>query len=221
MNDASLHLNLLQDDERFGSSPVRARVMMPLLAVLAVVGLGVWWLLLIARVGNVTNEKTLLETHCAELKPAHDQVLALRAREKEARAAVGQLGFYRTARIRFGDVLGHLPQHVPASIQFTELRVPPPPLQPPPDPALKVKPLGPTNLTEAVSLRIVGRASSGTSSEAIRSLLDAVRTPAVTDLVRKGAIRKGAFRQDIARGPAARENILFEISCDCGERRFE
>ena len=57
MNDASLHLNLLQDDERFGSSPVRARVMIPLLAVLAVVGLGVWWLLLIARVGNVTNER--------------------------------------------------------------------------------------------------------------------------------------------------------------------
>lgn len=219
--NASLHLNLLQDDERFSSSPIRLRVMIPLLAVLGVVGLGVWWLLLIARIDNVTHEKTNLETHCAELKPTHDQVLALRAREKETRAAVSQLGFYRTARIRFGDALARLPQHVPASIQFTELRVPTPPLLPPPDPTAKVKPLGPTNLAETVTLRIMGRASSSTSSEAVRSLLEALRQPAFTNLIRKAEIPKGAFRQDIARGPAARECVLFEISCDCGERRFE
>jgi len=195
--------------------------MVPLLAVLGVVGLGVWWFLLSAHIGHVTHEKTTLETYCAELKPAHDQVLALRAREKEARAAFSQLDFYRAARIRFGDALAHLPQHVPASIQLTELRVPTPPPLPPQDPALKVKPLGPTNLAEAVTMRIAGRVSSSTASEAVRSLLEALRQPVFSNLICKAEIPKGTFRQDAARGPAVREHILFEISCGCSERRFE
>jgi Tfp pilus assembly protein PilN len=136
-------------------------------------------------------------------------------------AALTQLGFYRASRIRFGDTLMRLPQHVPESIQFTELRVPPPPPLPAPDPALKVQPPGPTNLVEAVTLRIAGRVGSSASSEAVRSLLDALRQPAYTNLIRKAEIPKGAFRQDSVRGPAARESILFEITCACGERRFK
>ena len=219
--NASLHLNLLKDEERFSSSPIRPRVMIPLLAVLSVAGFGVWWLLLTERLSHDAHEKAIQEAHCAELKPALNQVLSLRAREKEARAALTQLGFYRASRIRFGDTLMRLPQHVPESIQFTELRVPPPPPLPAPDPALKVQPPGPTNLVEAVTLRIAGRVGSSASSEAVRSLLDALRQPAYTNLIRKAEIPKGAFRQDSVRGPAARESILFEITCACGERRFK
>lgn len=219
--NASLHLNLLKDEERFSSSPIRPRVMIPLLAVLSVAGFGVWWLLLTVRLSSATHEKAVQEAHCAELKPALNQVLTLRAREKEVRAALTQLGFYRTSRIRFGDTLMRLPQHVPASIQFTELRVPLPPPLPAPDPKLKVQPPGPTNLVEAVTLRIAGRVGSSASDEAVRSLLDALRQPAYTNLIRKAEIPKGAFRQDSVRGPAARESILFEITCDCGERRFK
>ncbi len=219
--NASLHLNLLKDAERFSSSPIRPRVMIPLLAILSAAGLGVWWMLLTVRLGNAVHEKMVREASCAELKPALNQVLELRAREKEAYAALAQLGFYRASIIRFGDTLMRLPQHVPESIQFTELRVPPPPPMPPPDPTTKVQPLGPTNLVEAVTLRIAGRASSSTSSEAVRSLLDALRQPAYSNLIRKAEIPKGAFRQDSARGPGSRESILFEITCDCGERRFK
>lgn len=132
--NASLHLNLLKDAERFSSSPIRPRVMIPLLAILSAAGLGVWWMLLTVRLGNAVHEKMVREASCAELKPALNQVLELRAREKEAYAALAQLGFYRASIIRFGDTLMRLPQHVPESIQFTELRVPPPPPMPPPRP---------------------------------------------------------------------------------------
>ena len=219
--NASLHLNLLKDDERFTSSPIRPRIMIPLLTLLSVAGLGVWWLLLTERLSGAVHEKAIREAHCAELTPARNQVLSLRAREKEARAALTQLDFYRASRIRCGDTLMRLPQHVPESIQFTELRVPLPPPLPAPDPKLKVQPLGPTNLVEAVTLRLAGRVSSSSSSETVRSLLDALHQPAYTNLIRAAEIPKGAFRQDSVRNPEARESILFEITCDCVERRFK
>ena len=43
MNAPKLHLNLLRDSERQSSSPVRLRVMLPILAALACVGCLVWW----------------------------------------------------------------------------------------------------------------------------------------------------------------------------------
>ena len=43
MNGASLHLNLLKASEKVSSSPVRLRVMVPLLAMLACLGMVVWW----------------------------------------------------------------------------------------------------------------------------------------------------------------------------------
>ena len=66
-----------------------------------------------------------------------------------------------------------------------------------------------------------GRAGSSKPSEAVRALLDAFRLPDFTNLVRAAEIPKGAIRQDTARGAAVRDTILFEITCDCGERRFK
>jgi len=58
---AALHLDLLTDEERFSSSPVRLRVMAPLVAVLAVLGLSVWWSLVALRVRALTSQKAALE----------------------------------------------------------------------------------------------------------------------------------------------------------------
>lgn len=223
---ASLHLNLLNDDERVCSSPVRMRVMLPIFAVLTVIGLCVWWSLLAVRLHNAVQVKHLQEARIADLKPSQEQVLSLRAREGEARAVLEQLRFYRASRLCFSETLLRLPQHVPEAVQLTDVRIPPPPPLPPPPfspPGLAVKtvPPGPTNLTEAVTLRVAGRAGSSKPSEAVRALLDAFRLPDFTNLVRAAEIPKGAIRQDTARGAAVRDTILFEITCDCGERRFK
>ena len=129
---ASLHLNLLNDDERVCSSPVRMRVMLPVFAVLTVIGLCVWWSLLAVRLHNAVQVKHLQETRIDDLKPRQEQVLSLRAREREARAVLEQLRFYRASRICFSETLLRLPQHVPEAVQLTDLRIPPPPPLPPP-----------------------------------------------------------------------------------------
>jgi hypothetical protein len=65
MNAPKLHLNLLRDSERQSSSPVRLRVMLPILAALACVGCLVWWgvlagqlILAKAKVSSLLGGKT-------------------------------------------------------------------------------------------------------------------------------------------------------------------
>ena len=43
MKAPNLHLNLLREQERVSSSPVRVRVMLPSLAILACVAMLGWW----------------------------------------------------------------------------------------------------------------------------------------------------------------------------------
>lgn len=220
---AALHLNLLKDEERFSPSPVRLRVLVPLLAILSVLGTGVWWVLLAVRLHDVTLQKTVLEADIAEVKPAHAEVLRLRALEKEYAAALRQLTFYRNARLRFGETFAQLAEHVPATVQLTELRVPPPPPLTPADPTKKPA-LGPTNVFETVTLRLMGRAGGETPSESVNALLEAIRsTPAFTNLILSAEIPKGAFRQETGKvkGAANHDTLLFEITCGCVPRRFE
>lgn len=211
----SLHIDLLREEERFGSSPVRLRVMAPLLVFLCALGIGVWWSLFAFRAHNQSLLKNELVTNIAELKSAHNQVLLLRAQEKELTASLKQLTLYKNSRVTFGETFEKLTACVPASVQLTELRVPPPivPVVAPSNPAP-----GPTNKFDRVTLRVAGRSGS---SGAVDALLLALRKPAFTNLIASAEIPKGAFRQDGTRNPSTQETLLFEITCECIPRRFE
>jgi len=214
---APLHLNLLKDDERFSASPIRIRVMLPVFALLTALGITVWWSVLSARVHSLELQKAATEANLAELKPGHDALLALRAEEQDTAATLKQLGFYKNARIRFGEPFTGLIPHVPDKLQLTELRVPPPPPQPPPNPKSLLP--GPTNPVERVTLRLAGRTSG---SEPVNALLQTLlENPVFTNLIRSAEIPKGAFRQDTARSTASHEMLLFELTCECSPRRFE
>ena len=215
---APLHLDLLKDDERLNSSPIRLRFMMPLIACTVTLCLIVWWLLLCVHSHSQTQLKQELLQTIATLAPVHASVLATRAQEEEALAVLRQLALYKNSRVLYGDALSRLAGHVPENIQFTELRIPTPP-PPPSDPQHPAA--APTNTVEQVSLRIAGRTAGERSSESVDALLATLRTPAFTNLIRSAVIPKGAFRQDIARDPNNREALLFEIQCECTPRRFE
>lgn len=215
----SLHLDLLTDEERLSSSPVRLRVMVPMLAALVVLCIVVWWVLFGFRLHAATLHKAAVEASIRELKTAHGEVLSLREQEKEYAASLKQLTYYRNARILFGATFALLAEQVPATVQLTELRVPPPPPPPPADPKRPL--LGPTNVLEAVSLRLAGRAAGDHPGEGVDSLLQAIRKPIFTNLILHAEIPKGAFRQDTIKGNDRQNSLLFEITCDCVPRRFE
>ena len=214
----SLHLDLLKDEERFGSSPVRMRVMFPLFAISAALGVSLWWGLVAFRVHNQTVLKSALEKSAAELKPAHNALLALRAQERDTSAAIRQIQFYQNSRLRFGETFLKLAARVPENMQITEMRINPPapitidPQSPTP---------GPTNTVEQVTLRLAGRTAGERSTEVINTFITALRTPAFTNLIRSVEIPKGAFRQEFGKDPQSREALLFELICGCSPRRFE
>jgi len=215
---ASLHLDLLNDDERFSSSPIRLRVMAPLCGFFLVVGTLVAWMLTEIQARSLSSQKNTYESSVSDCKPAHAETLRLRLLEKEMTASLQQLAFYRASQMRFGETLARLPEHVPFFLQLTELRVPlPSPLIDPLKPAL-----GPTNTFENVTLRLAGKAGGDRPTEAVNALLKALNSaPVFTNLIRSAEIPKGAFRQDTSRLTSGRDMLLFEINCQCSCRRFQ
>lgn len=213
-----LHLDLLKEEERFSSSPIRLRVMMPLAASFIALCFVVWWSLISLRALSQTHLKVEVERAVHTLTPVHASVLESRTQEQEISAIVRQLCLYKNSCNRFGEVFSKLTASIPETIQFTELRITPPQPTPSADPA---HPAAPTNVFEQVTLRISGRTGGDRPSEAVNALLATLRTPAFTNLFRTAIIPKGAFRQDTVRNPDNRETLLFEITCECLPRRFE
>lgn len=213
-----LHLDLLKDEERYSSRPVRLRVILPMLAALATLCCLVWWALLGLRSYNQSDLKAGLQKNILRQTAAHAIVLDLRAKEKETSAVIRHLQLYQHARICFGTTLSRLSDHVPANIQITEMRLSPPP---PPLVNLQLPALGPTNSVEQITLRLAGRTNGDEASKSVNTLLVALRIPAFTNLIQMADIPKGSFRQDVARNPENRDTFLFEIRCVCVPRRFE
>lgn len=215
---ASLHLNLLKEEEQRSPNPIRMRVLFPTLAGGLTVACLLWWSLLAFRAHSQTLIRDNLKAGIQELTAAHNQILALRAQEKELSAVTRQLRLYERSRIRFGDALRKLPEDVPENIQLTEMRVPPPPpaLVDPKQPAL-----GPTNKQERVTLRLAGRTAGEKASASVDTLLEALRRPAYSNLVQTADIPRGTFRQDTSSRNTGSRDLLFEITCGCVPRRFE
>jgi Tfp pilus assembly protein PilN len=212
-----LHLDLLKDEERFSSSPIRLRVMLPLIAMLATLCCLLWWGLCSLRTHNQADLKERLEKSIREEKTAHAVVLDLRLQEKETSSVIRHLQLYEHARLRFGASLLQLSEHIPANIQLTELRLSPSqPLFDPQRPAL-----GPTNTFEQVTLRLAGRTGGDHASASVNTLLASLLTPAFTNIIETADIPKGAFRQEAGRGADDRDTLVFEIRCSCRPRRFE
>lgn len=214
-----LHLDLLKDEERYSSRPVRLRVMAPLIACFIALCLLVWWSLLCFNAHSQNQLKTDLQQAILTLTPAQAAVLELRVQEQEFLAIVQQLTLYKNARNLYGSTLSSLAEYVPPSIQFVELLIPSPPqplLATPASPGA-----GPTNTFEQVTLRISGRTGGEHPSEDVNTLLAALYTPVFTNFVRSAVIPKGAFRQDSTRNSENNQMLLFEIICECKPRSFQ
>ena len=75
MKSPNLHLNLLHASERQSSSPVRLRVMLPILAALACLGCLVWWGVLTCQLMLVKTKVESIKRDIAAKKAEHGDVL--------------------------------------------------------------------------------------------------------------------------------------------------
>ncbi len=213
-----IHLNLINEDEIRSSSPVRARVIAPVVvAVLSLATLS-WWFYLYT---NHTALKRINARHFEinrQLQPGYTRVLDLTAREKKLEALIAQLKAFRNARIRYGELFGHIPSLVAPNIQFTKLEV-----LPPPAPLFEKdkEAAGPTNTTERAGFLITGRTTGVNAVESVEHLLNALKSGVCTNFVQAAEIPLNAIRPE---NPSRREEqafLRFDIHCECRPRRFE
>ena len=228
MKSPNLHLNLLRPDEKASSSPVRLRVMLPILSLLLCAACAIWWGGLFMQ-GLILNGKVASARADLEgKKTAHAAILAQMTDMRERQSQLDQLDAYKRGCHKYGGLLAKLAEVIPAEVQLTALTIPEPPPQMLSDPKNPKRPplLGPTNTTESVQFRVSGRTAATAS---VTSLMEAIESDAfgkwiVVDKNKNAAARKKKrihIRQESRAGEDGVRMLAFDVEFRCKGRRFE
>ena len=130
MKTAPFHLNLLSDAEKLSSSPFRLRVMLPVLAVLAVAGMIIWWGMLTTQMLIVRSRTSVLRENLAAKKSQHDAIVGGMKRANEESAQLRQLEMYRGGCVTRGETFAAVAEALPVKMQLLRMELPPPPPHP-------------------------------------------------------------------------------------------
>lgn len=232
MKSTGLHLNLLHESEQLSSSPVRLRVMAPILAALACAGALVWWGTLAMRGMLLDGQVEAVKQDLERRTEAHAGILERMGRLKEVRAEIAQLDMYMAGRRTVGEFLAKLAETVPPEVQITQLAIPEPApqdLKPPKNAkgGKKAKPLlGPTGTVEKVRFELKGRATTHAPLTAMMAALEkedfkewvkidkTVKSPDLSPNVK-------SFHQEAVAAPGQPRMLVFDVEYRLTERRFE
>ena len=127
MTSASLHLNLLKETEHLSSSPIRLRVMLPVLAIFACIGLALWWAILFTQLLIIRSESQTLDEELKAKANAQADAIAQQDRVREMRQQLEQFTYYKKGMRSIGVPLAKLAEIMPLKVQLTELSFAPPP----------------------------------------------------------------------------------------------
>ena len=217
MKTAALHLNLLKETEHLSSSPVRLRVMLPIVALFACLGLTLWWAILFTQLLMTRAEAQSIDEDLKAKATAHAEAISQQDRVREMRQQLEQLSCYSNGLRHIGKPLAKLAEVMPLKVQLTELTFLPPPQDPPPKPGQKISPFAPMSNVETQRLVIAGRTTRETPVVALMESLD---TADFEKLITKEK-RVKSFRQDAtAAGKGGRRLLSFEVEYTMPERRF-
>lgn len=231
MSAKVIHLNLLQASERVSSSPVRLKVILPIISAVAFVAVLVWWGFLQAELWVVSRNESDLRAQLSSDTTDWKKVAAVHEKLKTREAELAQLDGYLSARLTWGETLAELAQKMPAGIQLTSIEIPPPPPQVlTPPPGVKTPPLlGPTTSVERVLFRLAGRVSQESQ---LFALLNAITNSPVmtTNLIITSAqsLPKGEemsprmrhFGQESTPDSSGKRAISFDIEYRTPGRNF-
>ena len=200
MSAKAYHLNLLKASERVSSSPVRIRVMLPVLAMFAVAGAVVWWGSLLGRVLLARASAQTLQAEIDTRKAAYADVMEKMNLANELESELEQLEYYRAGVRSVGEPLAKLAEVVPLRVQLRELSFTPP----------RPQVLLPPKETPIVTLM------ESLESDAFTNLVTIVKDPRRSDQSPK--VR--SIRQDASRRGEGSRMLAFEIEYRVKDRRF-
>ena len=216
MKSANVHLNLLKDTERLSSSPVRLRVMLPVVALFACLGMALWWAILFTQLLMIKAESQTIDEDVKAKSNAHAEAISRQDQVREMRQQLEQLLYYRNGVRAIGKPLAMLAEAMPLKVQLTELSFAPPPTDPLPKPGQKISPFTPLTNVETQRLVIAGRTTRETPVVALMESLES--TNFVTLITREKRVK--SFRQDANAEKGKRRLLTFEVEYTMPERRF-
>ena len=216
MKSADLHLNLLKDTERLSSSPVRMRVMLPVVALFACIGLALWWAILFTQLLMVRAEAQNIDNDLKAKSSAHAEAIARQDLVREMRQQLEQLTCYKNGVRSIGKPLAKLAEVMPLKVQLTDLTFLPPHADPPPKPGQKISPFAPMSNVETQKLVIAGRTTRETP---VVALMESLESPDFERLITKQK-RVKSFRQDASASKGGKRLLMFEVEYTMPERRF-
>ena len=215
MKSASVHLNLLKATEKVSSSPVRLRVMLPVVALFACLGMALWWAILFTQILMIRAEAQTIDEDVKAKSSAHAEAISRQDQVREMRQQLEQLLYYRNGVRAIGQPLAKLAEAMPLKVQLTELSFAPPPTDPPPKPGQKVSPFAPLTNVETQRLVIAGRTTRETPVVALMESLES--TNFVTLITRDKRVK--SFRQDANTEKGKRRLLTSEEEYTMPDRR--
>ena len=227
MKSHRLHLNLLHESEKLSSSPVRIRVMLPVMAILACAACLVWWATLAMQLLVVKTQVQSLREELAGKKADHANILAQMAEAREKQAQFDQLEMYSAGRNTYGGMLARLAEVMPIRVQLTRVEIPEQPPQNLLPPGGKGKPAwGPTGTVERMTMRLVGRTTKETP---VISLMESLEAPEFTNTLSivkdprspEQSPKVHSFRQDGTATEDGSRLLVFDVEYKCRPRVFE
>ena len=225
MKPTNLHLDLLRDDEKFSSSPVRLRVMLPVLGGLMCLAMCVWWASAFAQLQIARGELRVVRGSLEESKNAHAGAVDDITVARELQGEIDQLSFYVKGRRTWGQFLARLADAVPARVQLTTLVIPEAAAQQLNNPQNPKMPtlLGPTNDVELVTVRMTGRTSR---SEPVTKFMETLAEKQFADWLVIGGTGKTqsprirSFNQESAANASEGRLLTFDLEYRAAARRF-
>jgi len=224
----ALHLNLLHPSEQHSMSPVRLRVLLPVIA-----GSVAFFVLLWGAFVGI--ELAMIKSKVAAINSAIGQKSGEAAlsgawvdKLKNATAEADQYAFYLHGRQTRSELLKRIAFAIPEGVTLSTLQLPPPPEQELRRPLGSKLPAlqGPTQTVECVELRLSGLAQS---EQDVFQMMRAFESDAFTGLVsvvkhqiagQKESPRVLAFRQEAPQLGTGRRDVFFDIVYDITPREF-
>ena len=216
MKTTSYHLNLLKDSEKVSSSPIRLRVMMPIITLLACAGMIVWWGVLFSRAMMAKVSADSAAEEITAKTSAHSEVIERMALIKEMRLELEQLGYYSNAVVHVAEPLAKFAEVMPIRVQLTNLSIPAPLPQVLKSPNPKIVLWGPVENCETQKLVIAGRAVKEVQFQQMIESLDA---PEFERLVtREKDVKSFGLADDSATD--GKRLLAFDVEYTMPARRF-
>ena len=208
-----VHVNLLLDDERRSHSPIRARVMVPMFAILALAGVAVWAGLVLLSNAMLFAGNARAEEQISEQGQTVKRYEAVVARKAALESENAQLDAFLRGRVVFGPALAAIAGSVPENTALARLDLSYPAVPSGRAPAPRGA-AGKGAAVPAATLRILG---STTRPHDVEDLVAAIRGGAATNAFVSASVPAGSFRADIASPGSFR----FEIVATGAPRSFK